>query len=367
MTNNQRLTEIDALRGIAALGVVLFHVKMLFIEDIGLFPRVGPIWVFIEGHLWSLVDLFFVISGYVFSHVYLDPAQSLIKRGVTVREYAAARLGRLYPLHFASLIAMTAIVGLSGPFGGGLGLGHILFDMKHFMLNLVFLQASGLEDNYSYNAPAWSLSVEALCYVLFLMLARKGGAWLLYGAVALALIGVVNGSPITGYFSIKIARGLAGFFLGVLLYRYRKQADLIPTPALVAFTLLMLWKSPGLFHLLQMNDGIRMSVAVWPAVICLTQRAPFNSLLRIPGFATLGDLSYSMYLCHTPVIFAMVAWNGTVQFHHDQIWLVTPIFLAATLTLSWLSYRYFETPMRHAIRGWATPTKVSGIAITLKS
>lgn len=66
-----RLTRLDALRGLAAMGVVVYHMAS--------WPHLHPvlIWPFhwLFGWGWTLVDLFFVLSGYVFAHVYGAPQQ----------------------------------------------------------------------------------------------------------------------------------------------------------------------------------------------------------------------------------------------------------------------------------------------------
>ena len=104
VVERQLIREIDALRGLAALGVsAVFHIGYA----VGTY-RTGPLdglpfftWLHDEG--WTLVDLFFVISGFIFAHVYLDAAGKL-REGVTARDFFVARFARLYPLHLGVVI-----------------------------------------------------------------------------------------------------------------------------------------------------------------------------------------------------------------------------------------------------------------------
>jgi peptidoglycan/LPS O-acetylase OafA/YrhL len=108
------VAQIDALRGVAALLVSLvFHIHYV----IGIY-RTGPLdglpfftWVHDFG--WTMVDLFFVVSGFVFSHVYLEGAS--LKQGVSFRSFMLARIARLYPLHLATLAATAAILSFGLP------------------------------------------------------------------------------------------------------------------------------------------------------------------------------------------------------------------------------------------------------------
>jgi len=68
-----RLARLDGLRGLAALGVMLCHIAFYHPVIAALPFRPGPVLGWIATSGWSLVDLFFVLSGYVFAHVYGAP------------------------------------------------------------------------------------------------------------------------------------------------------------------------------------------------------------------------------------------------------------------------------------------------------
>jgi len=84
----QNIAQLTGLRGIAALGVVLHHAA----------NQLGGDW-YLRGQ--PMVDVFFVLSGFVISYVYLA------KGPVAWPAFARARFARIYPLHIATALAMA--------------------------------------------------------------------------------------------------------------------------------------------------------------------------------------------------------------------------------------------------------------------
>jgi hypothetical protein len=150
-----RLVGLDALRGIAALVVVVICHPGYVVGP--MYPRPFYEWAEpIFSRAETAVDLFFVISGFVFMHVYSG-------RETTGRQFALARFARLYPLHIVTLIATMLIFS----FGMPRYLVNSQSDAYHLLLNVFMLQGTGLETGYSFNSPAWSISVEVICYAIF--------------------------------------------------------------------------------------------------------------------------------------------------------------------------------------------------------
>src|SRR5690606_3845377 len=159
------LRILTPLRGIAALWVVIYHFGDQYL------PALRPEQA---GHLvgkgYLAVDLFFMLSGFVLAHVYhadftrFDPGR--------YRDFLAARVARLYPLHLLVLLAfvVTAIAGrlfefvLTGQFE------RLPLDGAHsitaLLANLLMLQGLAAGE-LSWNYPAWSISVEFFAYLLF--------------------------------------------------------------------------------------------------------------------------------------------------------------------------------------------------------
>lgn len=317
-----RLVEIDGLRGIAALGVAVFHLKILLQGD----PNpLSAIWgadlILQKG--WHLVDLFFVLSGFIFAHGYLR--DGVMRAGVGLRSFAYARFSRLWPLH-------AAVLGFTG---------IMLFDDPdttafNFVMSLAMLHVF-LPDIEVLNPPVWSISVEVICYVVFAALALQNDRRiLLFGACALVLVG---GFFVWFEFAPKIGRGLLGFFLGTLVYRFRDRLGDIPLALLCA--------AVALFGFL---DGSYASLLIetlicWPAAILLAPRLTF---LCWPAFQWLGSRSYAIYIVHVPIYIFVGNILMLLPYSSSELKILTGLGVA--LLISDILHRRLEIPAQTFLR-----------------
>ncbi|HXL54804.1 MAG TPA: acyltransferase family protein [Chitinophagaceae bacterium] len=93
------ISNLTPLRGFAALMVVVFH----FEELIGRFVNANNSMFIRKGYL--MVDLFFVMSGFIIFHVYNSNFRSSINRQ-SFSKFLIARFARIYPFHLISVIAL---------------------------------------------------------------------------------------------------------------------------------------------------------------------------------------------------------------------------------------------------------------------
>ena len=164
----QNLKPLTALRFFAAMWVVGFH----FWPGFGLPNVVG------KGYLG--VDLFFVLSGFILSHVYL---RSFGEQRFSYPEFLWARLARVYPVHLVTLVGMGALVAAAMLVGIEAGDKAIVWSSLPAQLTLT--QAWGLSPLGGWNHPAWSISAEWFAYLTFPAFAWV--AWRLRGRPLLAL------------------------------------------------------------------------------------------------------------------------------------------------------------------------------------
>jgi peptidoglycan/LPS O-acetylase OafA/YrhL len=283
----------------------------------------------------TMVDLFFVISGYVFAHVYLRDGDGL--RG-GARNFMVARIARIYPLHIATALMMFLLL-LYGSFPDE----QIYSDAYHLLLNALMLQESGLEHGLSLNRPAWSISIEIYCYVVFMLttlIFKHRSRQVFFGLV---VIGLLLRTMVPSQTSECIARGLVGYFAGCLLYCYWNTLVTIPKPLVAAFMVAPLIADTSLLH-----PGFFSSLMTWPALIILTKNA---RVLKSAPLQWLGERSYSIYMVHAPVYLAvsMILFGGSIpgpQFSATAVALVVLL----TLTIAHVSYTWFEVPMRSWIK-----------------
>ncbi|MCB1338674.1 MAG: acyltransferase [Maritimibacter sp.] len=334
-TDHQHIHQIDGLRGLAAVSVAFgFHMFFLFgVRFTG--PLDGlPVLSWLYDHGWTMVDLFFVISGFVFSHVYLQAGA--LRPGTTARSFVAARIARLYPLHLVTLVLVIPPIA-AGAAGVRVAENS---DLGQFVLNLLLLQASDLEAGYSFNVVSWSISVEMLCYLLFFAAARTGSrAFTLLAALAiLAGIALSTLGTESGW---HIGRGLSGFFAGHFAWRLRHRK--IPAALLLTGTVL-----PVAFAPAALSYGQFLGVTAFPAAVLLALKLP---VLSTRPFRWLGARSYSIYLWHPVIYFALRGYIPDFELVRDaHPALLVAVAFATVLIVSDLSYRWFETPMRHWLR-----------------
>jgi peptidoglycan/LPS O-acetylase OafA/YrhL len=352
-TASERLHSIDALRGIAALCVVVFHLKVMTAHPGGALGVTTAFGQWGNDYLWTAVDLFFLISGFIFAHVYLR--DGALKAGTTARDYAVARVARIYPLHLLTLFVVAAIVWAGVPLVPSFDRAAVAYDGYHFILNLLMLQAAGIERTFSFNSPAWSLTSEFVCYALFFALARAGGRWLLLGALMLITIGIgaeLGLLPV----SSRIARGLVGFFLGVLLHRHRAMFLQIPFIVLVGMSILAMLVAPQLAGT-RINTGVIMSLVAWPWLVLVCLHPASHAILGSRLMQFFGNLSYSTYLLHIPLALIFLTLNGGQYFEIGQFYWLVPTYVGVLLIISWMSFKWFEAPARRWIRQAASLKK----------
>lgn len=155
-----KIEELESIRGLAALLVVFFHIpKWNTSLDIGIINN---------GYL--MVELFFVLSGYV---IYTAYAEKITNKKDLFR-FQFLRFGRLYPVHFVFLIAFIFIeiakyiaqskLGIASPNTQPFRENNLTAIFQQIFL----VQAIGSTHNATtFNAPAWSISVEFYTYLIF--------------------------------------------------------------------------------------------------------------------------------------------------------------------------------------------------------
>lgn len=334
-----RLKGLDGLRGIAACVVAFgFHAQFMFAQGV-VTPGVGgPIAQWLRDYGWTAVDLFFVLSGFVFAHVYL--ANERYAR-ISLREFAVARIARLYPLHIATLLFCAVAPAALPNDGPGAFIAHLL------MVQALFSPAG-----HTFNGPAWSISIEALCYLIFA--AGLWGQWRalrLYTAVTLiaGLIGTLSFAPeMRVTVGAAISRGLLGFFTGQVLWLNRARFAKVPTPILAIVAISAIVVDPGGF-----SAVIPLTLVAWPALLLLALRLP---ALSARPLLWLGDRSYAIYLLHMPLVDLVYYYSrGGLDGSVASIASAYLGLAAITLLLADVTWRRFELPMRRRVRDALCP------------
>ncbi len=335
-----RLQTIDALRGVAALFVLLGHAATFF--DLQHIPR-----------FWLAVDLFFLISGYVLAAVY----EPRFREGLTATAFLKARLLRLYPLYLVGLVVgiISAIAALALK-RGDLSAGEFVVAVLSGLLMLPSPTWAGDDSLFPLNFPAWSLFFELVANLALALLWRRLTTPMLLLIVATSAAGMLAyGDPGAGESWSSILGGIPrvgfSFFLGVLIQRYRRPSrspGWSPWFAVAGLaTVLWLRNLPG---------GALADFAtvflVFPVILWLVaEREPKLSDMA----QALGAMSYPLYVIHAPLI--SIITRGIVFFGHKPEPMAPWLGIATVLSLCGLALlldRFYDRWARMKIGRWIT-------------
>ncbi len=345
---------LNALRGVAAILVAVFHFEQLFGGQ--MIPRSGS--QIIEKS-YLMVDLFFILSGFVIAHIYGNDFEKGFEWQV-FRKFLAARVARIYPLHLVTLLFMASVFFLPNVFRG-IETGRV-YTWPLFFSNLFLVQSWGVHQTVSFNTPAWSISTEWFAYLLFPVLwrflkANRAGGLLLI--LVLTWGGVVLFTKISRHgnldvtFDFGVVRCLFGFLAGLILYKFWEKGG----AATAFFSKNWVGWMAIFFTFLALHFGLA-DWAIWCAFLFLIFSVSKNDgrldfWLSKKAFQWLGKVSYSIYLIHYPLIlvlqkgFSMVGIYDFGQSLGGQNWWgVFGIYLFLLLVFSGLSFLKIEKPSR---------------------
>lgn len=341
-----RIYLLDAARGLAAFSVVIFHYKLFYTYNISLEKlnlENQPMYDYLKiiyNNGWIAVQFFFLLSGFIFFKLYL---KLINQKKITFYNFMILRISRLYPLHFLSLVFVIIIFYFleSKNF-----LNPIQADFKHFILNILLIQEWGLKSFASFNEPSWSISVEILMYIIFFIIALKQNIFVN------SLLIIIISSIV--FFKFKLI-GYGGycFFIGGLSYLIINKINLNIKNKVLIMLIIILVSSIILF-LNNFNPVINKIILLsitFPSLINFLYL--FNKIFSNFGkkLRILGDISYSIYLMHYPVIFMYVyvlnIFNNKISFNSIHTFL---IYLSLTSIISFLTYKFFELPLKKLIR-----------------
>lgn len=356
---------IDALRGVAALMVVVYHViEMGRWSD---FPRDGALAVFRYG--WVGVNLFLVISGFVIGLAALDGWE---RQGPAFRKpFARRRLMRIVPLYLLTGLAYLVLVESSLLQGSRSRL------FNHVASHLLFVHNFNITTFGSIDGPNWSVALEMQFYLAMLLLTpllARMPAWrMLAGGLLLAaayrwgltwywvpgvadietqhvasvlLPGVADHFAL-GIFLARGVRGEAGAWLAA-----RLQAGWANTAGWAALATGLLYAAARLLDSPSYWDRTPMIVGL-PLLLALGLAAAVAAAATFPDTAALwhrplryvGEISYGIYLWHVLVILSVVQRNLGLQGPKLLVFV-----LAGTLLLAACSWHFLEKPNMARVR-----------------
>lgn len=286
-TEATRIEGLDALRGIAAVLVMLFHVEFAFAMQ----PH------FQRAYL--SVDFFFLLSGVVMARQYEG-------RFPGVAGFVRKRAMRLWPtMAVGALLGTMAFASQMPPLGAAMAC----------LMGVLLVPWLGSEKGlFPLNPPAWSIVFELIANALHAaVLHRLPVRWLgaIVAACAAGLILTANSLDVgidRSTVLLGLPRVLMSYALGVALWRLRGQMPRLPGwlgIAVLPGAVLVL----PLLHLPALSGDLAFALLVSP----LAMIAGLSPLGRgRAGLTRLGWLSFPLYAVHYPVLMLLGEWTGPV-------------------------------------------------------
>ena len=340
-------SALDGLRGLAAFGVVFFHLAN-WTDTHNFFPR---------GDL--AVDFFFCLSGFVLAHAY----SKRIGKTMGFSKFAVTRIIRLYPmLALSVLVAATFFLGKSLLSSDQIPISDIAASAGTALLVLPYFGSSvplsGPYEAFPVNGPLWSLFYEffigfvwaaAFAFLTF----RKTIAFAVICAAILLFGGILHNDLLLGDRTTDFLWGFprvgVTFALGLLVHHVHTQKMLRLRLPLWAICLLLI--AP-----LTVARGTGLSAVFFdagfvyiltPAIILMGAEIQLSGAIKKASDIG-GELSYPIYVMHFPLF----AWmNGAVHMSGLSlpIWVTLLIHFVVITAGSWLALVWFDRPVRRLL------------------
>jgi peptidoglycan/LPS O-acetylase OafA/YrhL len=337
--------EIDGLRALAVIPVILFHA--------------GFEW-FSGGFVG--VDVFFVISGYLITTIIIS---EMAEGKFSMVNFYERRARRILPALFFVMAACLPFAWLWLTPSDLKDFGQSLIAVSFFSSNMLFWLESGYFDTAAELKPllhTWSLAVEEQYYILFpifLMLTwRLGVKWIsiilsfvFLLSLGLAVLGTqyaTNPQIISGTFFLLPTRGwellvgvFAAFYLKYKTHPKSRTFNQILSLlgfSMIAYSIIVFDETtpfPSLYALIP-------TIGTGLLILCAVPKTIVHNLLSLKAIVGIGLISYSAYLWHQPLLaFARHRTVGDIS----EVLLL--ILCTTSLVMAWLSWRFVEKPFRN--------------------
>ncbi|HEX2534238.1 MAG TPA: acyltransferase [Chitinophagaceae bacterium] len=293
MQPKRHFEVLDGLRGVAALGVVLFH----FMEWI--FPDFSKNFI---GHGYLAVDFFFCLSGFVIAYAYDNRLETM-----GVKAFFKARLIRLHPL-----VVLGSLLGLlcflfdpfaAPPAAYNAGRVALLFAASVLLIPLPIMEDRSF-NLFGLNAPSWSLFWEYVANITYALFLHRAGRRVLLplavvSAGVLCWVSYRTGNLVGGWAGSNFwdggARVAYSFLAGLLLFRFRwiipNRLGFLPLAGLLAGAFLL-----PFYPWNWLTDAL-VVLFYFPLIVSLGAGSVLSP--RMTGICTFsGNISYPLYMTH---------------------------------------------------------------------
>lgn len=325
-----RLQELDSIRGLAAISVVLYHYFYRYNEIYG-HQQIDTDWIAF-GHYG--VQLFFIVSGFV---IYWT-----LERTEKPADFLISRFSRLYPVFWVSAALTFILVSLFGLPGREIQFVDALKNALMFHERLHVPHVDGVY---------WTLTVELTfyCFIFALYITsnlRHVTKLFLVASIlsTLSSLGVVTiNQP---YFDILIFEHIPFFLAGICLFKITRKDKVHENYAIIAAAIV----STLITH--SFNASVFFALSVVFFILSVNGRLPF---MKSRPLVFIGSISYALYLCHQNIGYMIINHayaHGLSPLSGIVFSVILSVLLAIALTYC------IERPALRAIKKSITPIKI---------
>jgi len=330
------IPELDGLRGVAVLLVVLFHLDpVLYISEFHIFydkvklTKIG-------------VSLFFVLSGFLITRI-------LISKPVNLKEFWLKRFWRIFPLYYMALIVVFLI------YPGNYILPALLYYYNYWGIFNATNAPIG---------PFWSLSVEEHFYLFWPFLIKYFNnktirAFFVVFAVSVVTTmvtpllfedrSIVKGILIEGTLAQMMIMSFGCLFAIYERHLEKQYFYYLAWFILILSTLCLIYDVEEINRTQKylFRNMFYAGVAVGFFLVCLnvktrTDDSLLGKMLRHQSITYIGVISYGVYVTHY-IVFKL--FQVLREHENSSSWLFAAAALAVTIAISHLSFFYFERPL----------------------
>ncbi|KQZ12892.1 hypothetical protein ASD44_01520 [Mesorhizobium sp. Root554] len=336
------IPELDAVRGIAAATVALWHwISMANLP----YPSFKSAHAALSTGSELAVTIFFVLSGMVLTLSIRNAKGG--GDGIIILSYFVRRIFRIFPLlivvvsfAFVEMYALRSTMQIDIKW-----IRYSEFTFMEWLKNIVLLTTS-------FNPPGWTLRIEIVGYIIIpfivFTLSKSIAKSIIYGSlfVVLSILVVKTGWWIRwSSFRQLMPMFIPGIFLGFIVNTPDfKNSNALPFLIIGIVGIGILTRvQTAQYDLTFLVSTCCACLVVW----AILDRGPFHRFINSPALRWLGDISYGTFLWHYPLLWCWFYIFGSyVGTTNLWIWLAAgAVGLPLTLLFSQFTFRYVERPM----------------------
>ncbi|MBJ8823640.1 acyltransferase family protein [Citrobacter europaeus] len=357
---NKRIESLQALRGLAAILVMLFHYRFYLRSQV---ENGTTIWDALFG--WGIigVDIFFIISGFIMVYTTQNYTQSLF----STKRFLINRAIRIFPMYYVGLLITFLLSGAMSTF-------HYPEKVQNLLSALTFtvyktdITPHYIDDGGMYNIR-WTLNYEVYFYIAFsvcLLVKHRLLALIGFSAFMICLIPSIAGfqptTSIQGYPFHSPTLGLLTnpvfleFIIGAIVgYLYLKLKNITSSTKIQAIAsfislTLFMYVIYGIYNESLRAFNTESAIILGVFILFITLADP---LLKkyIPHILTyLGDISFSLYLLHGAIGSAVMKRMEPFELSNYKGIVTVIIAISLSIFISHLTHKYIEIRLTRKLK-----------------